>query len=352
MIRMPAPMTFDDIYDVIGGQSGAVFEGRFVIAVKTTGVFCRPSCRARKPKRENVIFFETAQLAMKAGFRPCKICKPLERLDEPPQYIKDIVLELRQTPYLRIKDADLLERGIEPSRIRRWFKKHYNMTFHAYQRMLRINAAFNAIKEGETVTNAAFDSGYSSLSGFADGCRSIFGGPASRCKTRTIINIVRFTTPIGPMFACATRKGVCLAEFAGSAGLEAGLRELCKRLNAVILPGENQHLDQVQQELSEYFNGRRMKFDVSLDTPGTGFQKEIWEILRTVPFGSTLTCKQLAAIHGNPRAVRAVASAAGRNRAGIVIPCHRVIGADGALAGQGGGISRKRWLLDFEAGLV
>ncbi len=345
-------MTFDEKYKLIGGQGGAVFEGHFVIAVKTTGIFCRPSCRARKPKRENVIFYETAQQAMQAGFRPCKICKPMERLDETPQYIKDIIVELHQTPYLRIKDADLLDRGIEPSQIRRWFKKHHNMTFHTYQRMIRINAAFNSIKKGETVTNSAFDSGYSSLSGFNEGYRSIFGGSASRCGTRGIINIVRFTTPIGPMFACATQKGICLVDFTDRAELEAEFQELCKHLKAVILPGKNQHLDQVQKEMAEYFNGQRKKFDVCLDTPGTDFQKKIWNILQDIPFGSTLTYKQQAIIYGNPKATRAVASANGRNRVGIIIPCHRVIGADGALVGYGGGLSRKRWLLEFEAGLV
>jgi len=140
-------LTFQEKYNAIG-RKGSFYEGVFVTAVKTTGIFCRPACRARKPKPENVVFYDTTQEALQNGYRPCKICKPMEKLDETSKYIKDIIKELHQNPYLRIKDYDLRQRGIEPNQIRRWFKKHHNVTFHAYQRMLRINTAFNSIKEG------------------------------------------------------------------------------------------------------------------------------------------------------------------------------------------------------------
>ncbi len=130
--------------------------------------------------------------------------------------------------------------------------------------------------------------------------------------------------------------------------LETEFKDLCKRLNAVILPGENPHLDQVQSEIHEYFAGNRKHFTVPLHTPGTGFQKSVWKILRDIPYGETRSYKQQAIALGNPKATRAVASANGHNRIGIIIPCHRVIGSDGSLTGYGGGLHRKKWLLDFE----
>ncbi|MEE9395778.1 MAG: methylated-DNA--[protein]-cysteine S-methyltransferase [Methylococcales bacterium] len=344
---MKKSLTFEEKYDAYG-RKDSLYEGIFITAVKTTGIFCRPSCRARKPKVENIVFFDTAQEALQHGFRPCKLCKPMEKMDETPKHIKNIIKELHDSPYLRIKDEELRQRDIEPSQIRRWFKKHHNMTFHCYQRMLRINTAFNSIKQGESITHSAFDSGYDSLSGFNESYRSIFGDSAKYADEKSIINIVRFTTPIGPMFACASVKGICLLDFTDRRMLETEFKDLCKRLTAVILPGTNPHLDHIQAELSEYFSGVRKSFTVPLDTPGTDFQKSVWKILQNIDYGETLSYKQQAISINNPKAIRAVASANGHNRVSIIIPCHRVIGSSGSLVGYGGGLYRKKWLLDFE----
>ena len=272
----------------------------------------------------------------------------MEQRDETPGFVLELIEEVRRNPFQKIKDADLRQRGIEPSQIRRWFKKHHQMTFHAYQRMLRINTAFQRIHEGGTVTDAAFESGYESLSGFADSYRSVFGTSPTQTKGTEVINIVRLTTPIGPMFACATRRGICMLEFTDRRMLEREFLDLRKRLNAVILPGPNPLLEQVRQELQEYFSGTRQSFSVSIDAPGTGFQCAVWNILKTIPYGETRSYSQQAAALGKEKAVRAVASANGMNRISIIIPCHRVIGSDGSLTGYGGGLHRKKWLLDFE----
>ena len=263
-------LTFEEKYAAIG-KNGASYEGMFITGVTSTGIFCRPSCRARKPKVENVVFFENAQQAIQHGFRPCKVCKPMEKADETPDYIQEIIKELQEDPYLRIKDNDLRKRGIDPNKIRRWFKQHHGITFHAYQRMLRINKAYNQIKGGNSITQTAFGIGYESLSGFNEGYKHIFGDPASKENARSVINIIRFTTRLGPMFACATSRGICLLEFTDRRMLETEFKDLCHRLNAVILPGENPHLDQVQREIAEYFSGDRREFEVALDTPGTEF---------------------------------------------------------------------------------
>jgi AraC family transcriptional regulator of adaptative response/methylated-DNA-[protein]-cysteine methyltransferase len=340
-------LSFEKKYKAVLEKDSS-FEGIFVVAVKTTGVFCRPTCNARKPKAENVVFFDSAKEALLNGFRPCKLCKPLEHPGETPEYIKTILDEINKQPHKKIKDFELRQKGIDPSKIRRWFKKHHNMTFHSYQRMIRINGAFQKISTGGTITESAFGSGYESLSGFNDRYQSIFGNSPTKAKDKNVINIIRFTTPLGPMFGCATSEGVCLAEFTDRRMLEREFKDLCRLFNAVILPGTNRHLEQLQCELNEYFEGKRKSFDVALSTPGTDFQKRVWKALQEIPYGETVSYKQQAIKLNNRNGVRAVASANGYNRIAIIIPCHRVIGENGSLTGYGGGLARKKWLIDFE----
>jgi AraC family transcriptional regulator of adaptative response/methylated-DNA-[protein]-cysteine methyltransferase len=295
-----------------------------------------------------VEFFSSTQEALLHGYRPCKVCKPLSHENETPELIAGIIDELSKDPFLKIKDVDLVKRGIQPSHIRRWFKKHHDITFHAFQRMLRINTAFQKMADGDTITGTAFDTGYASLSGFNHGFQKIFGKAPSKAAHKSIINISRFTTPLGPMYACASDKGICLLEFTNRRMLENEFKDLIKRLDAVILPGKNPFLDQAEKEILEYFEGKRKHFSVPLHTPGTEFQNAVWKILQDIPYGETRSYKMQAQILGKPQATRAVASANGMNRVAIIIPCHRVIGEDGSLTGYAGGLAKKRWLLDHE----
>lgn len=329
-------------------EKDASFEGTFITAVKTTGIFCRPTCTARKPKPENVEFLRTTAEAMKKGYRPCKVCKPLEMINETPQLIKEILHELNTDPAVKFRDGDLIKKGIEPNTIRRWFLKNHGITFHAYQRMFRINSAFKKIQNGEPVTAAAFDAGYESLSGFGDSFKSIFGVSPSNSKDKQVINITRLETPLGTMFACATDEGICLLEFTDRKMLETELKTLAKKLNANIIQGANKHFEILKQQLDEYFEGKRKQFTVPLFTPGTEFQQSVWQILQKIPYGTTRSYKQQSLLLDKPGATRAVANANGMNRISILIPCHRVIGDDGNLTGYGGGIFRKKWLLDME----
>jgi O-6-methylguanine DNA methyltransferase len=214
--------------------------------------------------------------------------------------------------------------------------------------MMRLNAAFTKIRLGEKITSAAFDSGYGSLSGFNEYFKSVVGKNPTKSKSKTLITIERIETPIGPMYACATEKGICMLEFTDRRMLETELKELVTHLNAVILPGENSFITKLRQELTEYFGKARKSFTVPLHTPGTEFQQAVWHKLQKIPYGTTVSYKQQARALHKPEAVRAVANANGRNRISIVIPCHRVIGEDGSLTGYGGGLPRKKWLLDFE----
>lgn len=192
----------------------------------------------------------------------------------------------------------------------------------------------------------AFDSGYESLSGFGYTCKKLTGHAPS--ESRQVILIHRFTTPLGPMFVCATERGVCLLEFVDRRMLETEFSDLQRLLKARIMAGENQHTRQMETEMGEYFTGTRQQFDIALDMPGSEFQRTVWEALQTVPFGKTSHYQALAKQIDKPAAVRAVAGANGANRVAIVIPCHRIIGKDGSLTGYGGGIARKAWLIAHE----
>ena len=328
------------------------FEGVFWMGVKTTGIFCRPTCTARKPKPENVEFFRSAKEAILKGYRPCKVCKPLENPDETPEYIQKILEELREDPSLKFRDSDLVERGVEPATVRRWFQKKHGLTFHAFQRMFRLNTAFKKIQQGENIMETAYDSGFESLSGFNESFKSIFGVSPKNLKDQRIIDLKRIETPIGTMYAAAVEEGICMLEFTDRKILETEFKDLAKSLNATIVQGENPHFKTLEKELSEYFEGNRKNFTVPLSPVGTDFQKSVWQVLMKIPYGETWNYKKQSEVLGDVKKVRAVANANGMNKISILIPCHRVIGSNGTLTGYGGGIWRKQKLLELEKSIL
>ena len=322
--------------------------GIFYVGVKTTSVFCISTCRARKPLRKNVIFYTSFEEALQNGYRPCKICKPTENAGEAPPQVRAAIQLIKDNPKEKISDDSLRQKNISPDLVRRWFKKNYQITFHAYQRMYRINNAYKELKDGKKTSATAYDLGYESLSGFGYTYKKLIGKSPSQSNKQTVILINRISSPLGPMFICATDKGICLLEFTDRKMLETEFRDLQKLLKAEILIGENEHIKQAKQEINEYFKGERKNFEVSLDTPGTEFQNEVWASLQRIPFGETSSYQVEAEKLNKPKAARAFARANGANRLSIIVPCHRIIGKDGNLTGYGGGIERKKWLLDFE----
>lgn len=324
------------------------YVGIFYVGVKTTSIFCIATCRARKPKRENVVFYTSVKEALDDGFRPCKVCKPTEYAADVPEPISQAIQLVHQHPKEKISDERLRSLDISPEVVRRWFKKNYGLTFHAYQRMYRINQAFIELKEGKKATETAFASGYESLSGFGYTYKKLLGKAPVKSANQAVILLNRVPTPLGPMFVAATDQGICLLEFTDRKMLETEFGDLQKRLGAEVLLGENEHIRQLKQELKEYFAGDRTSFDVSLHTPGTDFQQAVWHTLTTIPYGTTTSYQAMAQQLANPKAVRAVGRANGMNRVAIVIPCHRVVGKNGALTGYAGGLERKKWLLEFE----
>ncbi|MFP5597650.1 bifunctional transcriptional activator/DNA repair enzyme AdaA [Kluyvera sp. 142486] len=323
------------------------YTGVFYVGVKTTGVFCISVCRARKPKRENVEFYRDFKSALDAGFRPCKVCRPTENACSAPDFIEQALELVRQTPKARVSDTHLREHHISPERVRRWFLHHHGITFQAFQRMQRVNVALQELKSGRSATDVAFDSGYESLSGFGYTYKKLTGSSPVTVQPSLLIH--RFTTPIGPMFVCASERGVCLLEFVDRRMLETEFSDIQRLLNARIIAGQNDHTRQAEKEIGEYFAGQRRHFTLALDTPGSDFQRRVWQALCLLPCGETTHYQALAEALNKPTAARAVAAANGANRIAIVIPCHRVIGKDGSMTGYGGGIARKAWLLEHES---
>lgn len=329
-------------------RKDAAFCGTLFMAVRSTGIFCRIGCPARLPKKENVTFYGNAREALAAGYRPCLRCHPMEPPLAIPARMQQLLRFIDKAPHERISDSELRNRGYDPVNLRRWFRQHHGMTFQAYLRMRRINIALQSLVQGNTVTNAAFDHGYESVSGFRDAVQKITGQSAGKSKAQTIMQQLRIDTPLGPMLAISSELGLALLEFGDRRMLETQLQIVQKRYGGPILPGNNAILTQTQQELAEYFAGRCREFTIPLDVRGTAFQERVWRVLQTIPYGQTRSYLDQAKAIGNEKSVRAVAHANGENRIAIVIPCHRVIGHDGKLVGYGGGLERKRFLLALE----
>jgi AraC family transcriptional regulator of adaptative response/methylated-DNA-[protein]-cysteine methyltransferase len=339
--------TIDKYYQALV-EKNPHFVGIFYVGVKTTGIFCIATCRARKPKRQNVEFYTAFKEALDNGYRPCKICQPTQNSCPTPPPIAAAIALVSAHPKEKISDQRLREANIAPELVRRWFKKNYGITFHAYQRMYRINHAYQEVQSGKRITEAAFDTGYESLSGFGYTYKKIFGQSPQQSREQALILIQRLTTPLGPMFVCATEQGICLLEFVERKKLETEFKDLQRLLKAPIVVGENRHIRQAKKELAAYFAGTRQHFELALHTPGTTFQQQVWTALQRIPYGETATYGGQAQKLGKPKAVRAVAAANGANRVAIVVPCHRVIGANGKLTGYAGGLERKQWLLEHE----
>ncbi|MGA9753338.1 MAG: trifunctional transcriptional activator/DNA repair protein Ada/methylated-DNA--[protein]-cysteine S-methyltransferase [Acidobacteriota bacterium] len=346
MIVLPPQTEMDTAF----GASDASYDGIFFVAVTTTGIFCRPSCPARKPLPRNVRYFATAREALFAGFRPCKRCRPLETDGRPPEWVRDLMARVDGDPETRLKDADLRSLGHDPAQVRRTFQKHYAMTFQAYCRSRRLGRAFEQIRKGADLDDVALGHGFGSHSGFRDAFARTFGRPPGKARAADCIVAAWIETPLGPMVAGATGDAVCLLEFTDRRMLEAQLRTLQARFKCAAVPGWNRHIAQLQEEMGQYFAGALRRFTVPLRAPGTPFQQRVWDELLRIPYGETLSYEALAQAVGSPGACRAVGTANGLNRIAIVIPCHRVVNKNGKLGGYGGGLWRKQRLLDLERG--
>jgi AraC family transcriptional regulator of adaptative response/methylated-DNA-[protein]-cysteine methyltransferase len=344
-MEQTTPLDQDTCYSALLGRN-ADYEGVFYVGVRTTGIFCRPTCPARKPKRENCEFFTDAHSALLASYRPCARCRPLSHPNETSDVVRKLVEAVEREPAKRWRDADFDALAVHASTARRQFQKRFGMTFVEYARARRLGSAFKAIRSGERVIDAQLDAGFESSSGFRDAFARIMGAPPAR-STRALF-AAWLDTPLGPMTAIADERALYLLEFVDRRGLEREIERLRLRQKGGIAPGRTAPIVQIEAELKEYFAGRSMTFRTPIARSGSPCQHAVWDALLTIPPGETWSYAELARTVGRPKAMRAAGTANGANQLAIVIPCHRVINANGELGGYAGGLPRKRWLLDHE----
>jgi AraC family transcriptional regulator of adaptative response/methylated-DNA-[protein]-cysteine methyltransferase len=338
-------------------EKDASFDGLFVVAVRTTGIFCRPTCRARPPRPENDEFFADAAEAAAAGYRACKMCRPTEPPGRAPAVVgrlKELAAAATDAP---LREDDLRELGIDPATARRQFRAHCGVTFAAYQRSLRMGAALTQMRRGAGATAAQLAAGFESGSGFREAVGRELGSPASKAAAVEPLVTAQVETPIGSMQAIARDEGLVLIDFLDRRGMAGAIERLRRRFGsgealAAIVPGDHVYLRRVRAELAEFFAGRRTTFTVPLAPHGTPFERRAWDYLRAIPPGETRTYGAQARAIGAGGGARAVGRANGMNYLSILIPCHRVVGAGGALTGYGGGLWRKRWLLEHERAMT
>ena len=324
------------------------YDGVFLAGVSTTGVFCRPSCPARKPRPEHVRFFAGVREALFGGYRACRRCDPLSAYGQQPPWVTRLIASIASDPERRRRDADLRKAGLEPAAVRRYFLKHYGMTFHAYARGRRLGGAFQQLRRGARLDEVIMGNGFESHSGFRDAFARTFGQAPGKSRTGDCVVCTWIESPLGPLVAGATAQGICLLEFTDRRMLPAQIETVRTRFDCAVVPGESPHFDRLRAELNAYFSGELRTFSLPLAAPGTPFQERVWAELQRIPFGETRSYDDLARAVGAPGAQRAVGHANGLNRIAIVIPCHRVINKNGKLGGYGGLLWRKEALLHLE----
>ncbi|MEX0330770.1 MAG: bifunctional transcriptional activator/DNA repair enzyme AdaA [Puniceicoccaceae bacterium] len=324
------------------------YEGRAFVGVRSTGIFCRFTCPARKPKPENCEFFETAIHCMEAGFRPCKRCRPLEAGLSKEEPVRVLMDKLLASPSRRWMEADVIEAGFDPSTVRRAFRREFGVTFLELARLYRLREGFKSLSEGESVIEAQLDASFDSSSGFREAFTRLLGqAPATFQKGEGLL-CDWLDTPLGPMIAVADPQRLHLLEFADRRALAREMQQLQRFAKGRIGIGRYPPIDQVEKELRPYFNGETAAFSTPLHQHGSPFVQQVWAELRKIPPNETRSYLDIAKAIDRPSACRAVARANGANQIAILIPCHRVIGSDGSMTGYGGGIWRKRRLLEIE----
>lgn len=337
----------DTMYEALVARDPS-YDGLAYVGVTSTGIFCRLTCPARNPKRENTEFYATVAECLEAGFRPCKRCKPLARAGEMSDIVKTLTEALEADPARRWREEDIVAMGLDPSTVRRAFKRHLGITFLDMARLRRLGLAANQLAAGAPVIEAQLEAGFDSGSGFRAAINRMIGEAPKSARTRQWLKADWIDTPLGAMLAITDDTRLHLLEFNDRKGLPRELEKMQADGRTAIAFGSGAAIDRTRQQLDAYFAGDRADFDIPLAYHGTPFFQRVWDALQTIPSGETWSYGQLARELDQPTATRAVARANGSNQIAIVIPCHRVIGSDGSLTGFGGGLWRKKWLLEHE----
>lgn len=324
-------------------------DGRFVYAVRSTGVFCRPSCPSRRPRRENVEFFDSPAQAQQAGYRACIRCTPLERnrqaqkIEAACRYIDenlDVTLSLT---------AISRHVAISPFHFQRLFKRMLGISPRQYQQARRAGKFRQALLNEGRVTDAIYEAGYSSSSRAYESIPAQLGMTPSALRRKGEGVEIRYTvqpSELGKLLIATTERGVCAVRFGeGDAAL---LRDLKHDFGAASISRDDRALAPVAEQVKHLMEGSAATANIPIDIQGTAFQQLVWETLRKIPAGETRSYAEVAVSIGRPKAVRAVASACASNPVALVVPCHRVVHKNGSLSGYRWGVKRKAALLESE----
>jgi AraC family transcriptional regulator of adaptative response/methylated-DNA-[protein]-cysteine methyltransferase len=330
-------------------------DGTFVFAVSSTGVYCRPSCPARRPRRENVTFFRQPDHAEKAGYRACLRCRPKaaggNRTTEMVKAMCRYIEQHLDEPLTLARLGSEFHQS--PFHLQRTFKRVLGITPRAYADSCRVNQLKDNLRAGHSVTRSMYDAGYSSSSRLYERTASQLGMTPDKYRRGAIAAPIRYTfadSPLGRMLIAATDKGICAIQFANSDGeLEQGLRH---EFPFAIRKRDDDAMQAWKKDLLRQMHGQRVNAALPLDIQATAFQRRVWSHLQSIPFGATRSYATVAKAIGQPTASRAVARACATNPVAVAIPCHRVVSKSGDMGGYRWGVERKKALLDLESRTV
>ena len=329
------------------------FDGQFVFAVSSTGIFCRPSCPARRPRRDRVSFFSLPEAARQSGFRACKRCHPEKLTASDPQVeLVRRACRLIEDSLEETMDLETLGNrlGLSSFHLQRTFKNIMGVTPREFSEACRTNRFKNAVRSGKSVTTAMYDAGYGSSSRLYERADAELGmTPAtySRGGAAAQIDYAITKSPLGYLLVAATSKGLCSVTLGDNVSdLEANLR---KEYAAAEIHNDDKTLTKIVKQIVAHLEGKQPHLSLPLDIRATAFQRQVWQALQQIPYGTTLSYGEVAAAIGRPTAVRAVARACATNPVALVIPCHRVIREDKSLGGYRWGLERKKQLLKRES---
>ena len=337
----------DALYQVLLNRDPC-YEGGVYVCVSTTGVFCRMTCPARKPKSENCRFYRTIGECIEAGFRPCKRCHPVRAAASGNPTIRALLSVLDERPCTRWSEQHIAQMGYDLSTVRRLFKHHFGVTFLQVARQRRLRNGFNTLSGGGNVITAQQNAGFDSPSAFRVAFARLVGCAPGDLSRNGVLLASWIATQLGDMIAVSSNTHLHLLEFVDRRALPTELKKLLRITKGRVGIGRPDPTQQAEEELTAYFSGRHSTFATRLALIGSAFSRQVWGELRRIPVGETRSYTELAHRVGKPAAVRAVARANGANQIALMIPCHRVIGADGSLTGYEGGLWRKQRLIEIE----
>jgi AraC family transcriptional regulator, regulatory protein of adaptative response / methylated-DNA-[protein]-cysteine methyltransferase len=327
------------------------FEGRFVYAVRSTGVYCRPTCPSRRPNRSQVLFFARAVSAEQAGFRPCRRCQPRDGVSSQMRLVEAVCRHIERNCSEPIRMAELSETfNSSVSNLHRVFKRALGISVAQYAKAYRIKTFKKTVRNSKDVTSALYEAGFGSSSRLYETSNSDLGMTPNSYRRGGEATQIRYATTscsLGRLLVAATARGLCAVSL-GNSDREL-LAALHEEYSDADIRRDNRNLLALVQDILRHLNESIPCPDFAIDIRATAFQRRVWEELRRIPYGTTRSYSDISKSVGKPKATRAVARACGANRLAIVIPCHRVVGKNGELSGYRWGLARKRSLLEKEA---